>query len=124
MNNKNLKVVSINGITALAIAIVVVLISVLVIFLCPIVIIREFWNYFVTDLLSLPEIGYLHAFLLWSAGALTIFVLIKNRIKISFQSYKGDADSDFEEILHEISRQNDIEEEEIQEIKDIMKDKK
>ncbi|MCK7521100.1 MAG: NAD-dependent DNA ligase LigA [Ignavibacteriales bacterium] len=83
--NKNFKIIQIHGLSGLLMVALIAtgLFCGFVIF--PIWVIMNAWNAAVGDIFNGPKINYFQAVLLWSAIALSLYLILKNSISIKFQ---------------------------------------
>ena len=120
MKNKGFKVYTINGITGLLLLIFATSTALLILFVLPIYIIKELWNYIIGDYFGGPVIWYMHSCLLWTATILIGYTILKKYISFAFQSVEIEEDSETEFFLNEVSKKENISKEEEEKLDKIL----
>jgi len=122
MNKKDLKVYNVNGFGGLLILLFLV-VTILAIFVAfPIWAIRETWNFAVGYYFGGPTIVLFQAFLIWLAGILTLYAILRNFISINFQSVEATSnDPELREFLDEMQDKDQISEEDVKRFEDLIK---
>ncbi len=110
MNRKGFKIIQINGISGLIMAVSVVLIIIGIIFIAPTYGIKFLWNTQIHTRTTLPSISFLQATLLWIAGALIFSLFFKNRIHLKFKDVTGLSQEEYQKLIEEIENKENHDE--------------
>ena len=104
MNKKGFRVIQINGMSGLIMAIAIVLIIIGIVFVVPTYGIKFFWNTQIHTRTMLPSISFMQATLLWIAGALIISMFFKNRIRFKFKDVTNLSPEEYKKLVEEIEK--------------------
>ena len=104
MNKKSFRVIHINGISGLILAISVVLMIIGIVFVAPTYGIKFLWNTQIHTRTVLPMIGFVQSTLLWIAGALIFSLFFKNRIKFKFKDVSDLTNEEYQKLMEEIEK--------------------
>jgi sensor histidine kinase YesM len=102
VNKQGFKIVQINGISGLIMAIAVVLMIIGIIFVAPTYAIKFLWNTQIHTRTMLPSISFIQATLLWVAGALVASVFFKNKIHLKFKDVTNLSQEEYQKLIEEI----------------------
>ena len=104
MNKKGFRVIQINGMSGLIMAIIVVLTIIGVVLVAPTYGIKFLWNTQIHTRTALPSISFIQATLLWIAGALVVSMFFKNKIKLKFKDVSDLSNEEYQKLIEEIEK--------------------
>lgn len=104
--NKNLKIITINGVRGLFMAIFIVFGLVSGFILSPAWVCMKLWNIFVSENFSLPQMNFYQGLLLWAIIALTLHLLNNKRSLIGFGSYSKLSNEQIKDIIEKSKKAN------------------
>lgn len=107
MNKKGFKVIALSGFAGLMLIFFFSIALIVTGVIIPVYLIKAVWNYVVAFYFPGPAINFPLAFLLWLAAALTLFVIFKNFVSLSFQKCEMDSEEEFEQIIQDLSKNQD-----------------
>lgn len=113
MNKKGFKVYTINGVSGFILLGLLFMLVVFVFFVFPIFGITEIWNYFIGYYFGGPKIGYLQAFLLWLAAAISAYVILRSFISLNIQQYDSDNIDDLDNFFEQIADKENIQKDDV-----------
>ena len=104
MNKKGFRVIQINGMSGLIMAILVVFTIIGIVFVAPTYGIKFLWNTQIHTRAALPSISFIQATLLWIAGALILSMFFKNRIRLKFKDVTNLSQEEYQKLIEEIEK--------------------
>lgn len=121
MNNKDFRVITISGFFGFLLFGTIALVVFFSFFMLPTWGVKNLWNFYISPTFNLPQIWYLHASLLWTAIALSIYAFMRRYISFGIKTFSASSDKEIQEYIDKISEEEDLSEEEKRELDELFR---